>query len=152
MKKKTEDTLIEELVNALFLEVPNSVKSGFVDAVFDLEKERGGVFQVFPSGKILVRDLSTNPRPARLPKRRFDIESRRRVRNMLLSSVKGTGSEKAFRFLGKVIMTWLLSASKEYLVCDRSDSEWEVHDRNADRLTVVTESYYDIVRSWELNY
>ena len=167
MENHSDDPRIKELLDTLFLEVPGAVWMGFVDAAMYLERksEIRTETSTIPKSKrqgekhrgrypkpIRKIDLAKTTYPTRWPRRKFNLKSRNRVRDLLLGSVDNIESREGLTFIWKVIHSWLLTASKEYLVYDRTESEWEVHDRNADRLTVVTEIYYNIVRSWELNY
>jgi len=140
-------------LDALFLEVPSSVTLGVLDAVTDIsrEKKMPQGYQIFFHNIGSVEELAENSHPIRLPKRRFDIKSRHRVRDMLLASVIDMEAKDALGFLGK-LFPGLMNASRDCLVCDRTDREWKVYDRNADPISVIRDTCNDIARSYELNY
>lgn len=148
MNKIQKEALYEKLLNRLYLELPTTVKWGFVDAVEALHVKRGKAYSVYPSANIKERELALNTRPIRMPKRSYNWKSRNRVRDLLLESVEKMKTKESFDFLATVIKGWLLNASKDYLLCDQSDSS--SLRRNDSRREIVMQSIFDMVRWYDM--
>lgn len=146
---------MDEFLNTLFLETPRSVTLGVRDAVNEISRKNNVSYVIFLNNLGVVEEineLADNPRPINLPDKIFDIKSRNRTRDLFLASVVGLDAKDALRFLGKLTRAWLVNATIDYLVSDRTDNDWKVNGRNADRITIIINHIMNINRSYELNY